>query len=293
MAKKYITLVTTKGKEKIARASLTGNPVRIKTIKLGDGNGSSYLIDENQTSLKKVVYETNISSYKQDTLNPNTLYVESLIPSDVGNFYIREIGLFDDAGDLIVLSSYEETYKPIAGDGSTMELFIRTAIVLSNMSSVEVVVDKSIVLASKSDLDKIYKLIGDLGTASGKFRSTTSVASMLIELHDTLEAIELTDLKVKVTTWDNRTLDKVLSKIKGWIGTLTNLKTKEKSSLVGAVNEVHDNNENLKQAELLDRQDIVKIKSELTGEDEALRVNNEKFAHLLGVSIEDIRGGVS
>lgn len=120
-----------------------------------------------------------------------------------------------------------------------------------------------------------------------------SAANFVKFIWGKLGNIELTDIKVKVTTWENHTLDKVLSKIKGWIGTLTNLKTKEKSSLVGAVNEIYNNNENLKQAELLDRRDIVKIKSELTGEDEALRVNNEKFAHLLGVSIEDIRGGVS
>ncbi|MDU1599154.1 hypothetical protein [Peptostreptococcus anaerobius] len=120
-----------------------------------------------------------------------------------------------------------------------------------------------------------------------------SAANFVKFIWSKLGNIELTDIKVKVTTWENHTLDKVLSKIKGWIGTLTNLKTKEKSSLVGAVNEIYNNNENLKQAELLDRRDIVKIKSELTGEDEALRVNNEKFAHLLGVSIEDIRGGVS
>lgn len=120
-----------------------------------------------------------------------------------------------------------------------------------------------------------------------------SAANFVKFVWSKLGSIELTDLKIKVTTWSGDTLNIVLNKIKSWIGTLTNLKTKEKSSLVGAVNEVHDNNENLKQAELLDRRDIVKIKSELTGEDEALRVNNEKFAHLLGVSIEDIRGGVS
>ena len=120
-----------------------------------------------------------------------------------------------------------------------------------------------------------------------------SAANFVKFIWSKLGSIELTDLKIKVTTWENHTLDKVLNKIKGWIGTLTNLKTKEKTNIVGAINELYDNNENLKQAELLDRQDIVKIKSELTGEDEELKLNNEKFAQLLGVRIEDIRGGAS
>ncbi|MDU3423636.1 hypothetical protein [Peptostreptococcus sp.] len=184
------------------------------------------------------------------------------------------------------------------------------------------------------EFNKVNDNIGDIkGTALDGYvegtYGTKSAANLIKFIWSKLGSIELTDMKIKVTTWENHTLDKVLSKlkgwigtmgllktkeksslvgavnevhdnnenlknkIKGWIGTMGLLKTKEKSSLVGAVNEVHDNNENLKQAELLDRRDIVKIKSELTGEDEALRVNNEKLAHLLGVSIEDIRGGVS
>lgn len=151
----------------------------------------------------------------------------------------------------------------------------------------------------KKNSDDISNVLDiDLKDYSIEVNGKKSLSNYIKYIWDKLVNIELTDLKINVTTWldetrSSLTLDKVLGKIKGWIGTLTNLKTKEKSSLVGAVNEVHDNNENLKQAELLDRRDIVKIKSELTGEDEALRVNNEKFAHLLGVSIEDIRGGVS
>lgn len=148
--------------------------------------------------------------------------------------------------------------------------------------------------AIKSNSDKIAKVLEiELQDYSVEKDGEKSLSNYFKFVWEKIKNIELTDLKVKVTTWESQTLDNVLGKIKGWIGTLTNLKTKEKSSLVGAVNEVHDNNENLKQAELLDRKDIVKIKSELTGEDEALKLNNEKFAQLLGVRIEDIRGGAS
>lgn len=67
-----------------------------------------------------------------------------------------------------------------------------------------------------------------------------SAANFVKFIWGKLGSIELTDLKVKVTTWSGDTLNAVLDKIKGWIGTLTNLKTKEKSSLVGAVNELVD-----------------------------------------------------
>lgn len=151
----------------------------------------------------------------------------------------------------------------------------------------------------KKNSDDISNVLDiDLKDYSIEVNGKKSLSNYIKYIWDKLVNIELTDLKINVTTWldetrSSLTLDKVLGKIKGWIGALTNLKTKEKSSLVGAVNELVDNTENLKQAELLDRQDIVKIKSELTGEDEALKLNNEKFAQLLGVNIEDIRGGVN
>lgn len=304
MAKKYMTLVTNRGRQKIMKAAATGKKVAINKIKIGDGNGSSYEIDESMTKLKHVVYETNIANFKQDPLNPNTILVESLIPSDVGGFYIREIGLYDDEGDLIVLTSYEETYKPVAEEGSTMELFIRIALVLTNTNAVTIVIDSSAVFVTQADLDKVYKLIGDLGTASGEFSDTGSIVIMLRELRNDigdvkklnldgyderpeseggfgkknltnivkalwkkLSTMELTDEKITVTSDGNKTLKEVLK------------------GIIKSIKEVKD-------AEILDRKSINTLNNELTGVDTLLKDDNEKFAQLLGVNIEDIRGGI-
>ena len=263
-----MTLITNIGRQKIMKATATGKKVAINKIKIGDGNGTSYEIDESMTKLKNVVYETNIANFKQDHLNPNTLIVESLIPSDVGGFYIREIGLYDEDDELIVLTSYEETYKPVAEEGSTMELFIRIAMVLSNSNAVTIVIDPSVVFVTQADLEKIYKLIGDPGTASGEFNNIGSIVIMLRELHDNigdvknlildgynentesegghgkknlaniikvlwhkLDSIELTDLKVKVTTWANKTLDIVLKELKNKDAEIVNTMKEYKASV--------------------------------------------------------------
>lgn len=263
-----MTLITNIGRQKIMKATATGKKVAINKIKIGDGNGTSYEIDESMTKLKNVVYETNIANFKQDPLNPNTLIVESLIPSDVGGFYIREIGLYDEDDELIVLTSYEETYKPVAEEGSTMELFIRIAMVLSNSNDVTIVIDPSVVFVTQADLEKIYKLIGDPGTASGEFNNIGSIVIMLRELHDNigdvknlildgynentesegghgkknlaniikvlwhkLDSIELTDLKVKVTTWANKTLDIVLKELKNKDAEIVNTMKEYKTSV--------------------------------------------------------------
>lgn len=172
-----------------------------------------------------------------------------------------------------------------------------------NIADIEAVAENFEI--ADENLRMIYENLGMIDENVGNIKGITlegynesehskkTAANFIKFIWSKLGSIELTDIKVKVTTWSNDPLNLVLGKIKGWIGTLTNLKTKEKSSLVGAVNELHDNNENLKQAEILDRQYIKKLKRDISGEDEALKLNNEKFAQLLGVSIEDIRGGVS
>lgn len=112
-----------------------------------------------------------------------------------------------------------------------------------NIADIEAVAENFEI--ADENLRMIYENLGNIKkiTLEGYDESEHSektAANFIKFIWGKLGSIELTDLKVKVTTWDNRTLDKVLSKIKGWIGALTNLKTKEKSSLVGAVNELVD-----------------------------------------------------
>ena len=94
--KSYYTIITDVGKAKIANASVTGNKVGFVKIQLGDGGGSEYTPTESQTALKNVVWEGNIGNTTTDETAPNCIILESLIPSSVGGFMIREIGYLDD-----------------------------------------------------------------------------------------------------------------------------------------------------------------------------------------------------
>lgn len=46
----------------------------------------------------------------------NWIKIEGLIPSTVGGFTVREVGVIDSAGDLIAIGKYPATYKPTLGD---------------------------------------------------------------------------------------------------------------------------------------------------------------------------------
>ncbi|SFE92310.1 hypothetical protein [Peptostreptococcus sp. D1] len=97
-----------------------------------------------------------------------------------------------------------------------------------------------------------------------------------------LNSIELTDLKVKVTTESGKTLDKVLKAIKNSIGALTSLKTNEKNSTVGAINEVFDTTTNLKETDKLLNNQLNAINSKITTNNAEFDRLNREFRQLNG-----------
>lgn len=119
------------------------------------------------------------------------------------------------------------------------------------------------------NLDKIDKGVEDL-------------SKKIDQTEGKIESIELTDLKVKVTTDGDNTLDKVLKAIKNSIGTLTSLKTNEKNSTVGAINEVFDTTTNLKQADNILNEQLNAINSKITTNNAEFDRLNREFRQLNG-----------
>ena len=172
MAENFYTILTQIGKGKIANAGVLGTKVSFTQLALGDGNGVQYDPTETQTALVHEVWRGAISSVKIDENNSNWIMLETVIPSTVGNFTIREAGLFDEDGDLLAIGKYPETYKPTAEEGSIKDLLIRMILMVSNTSAITLRVDPSIIIATQKQVDeseaaaKAYAdtKVGDLST---------------------------------------------------------------------------------------------------------------------------------
>ncbi|MDS6444126.1 phage tail protein, partial [Clostridioides difficile] len=200
--KSYYTIITDVGKAKIANASVTGNKVGFVKIQLGDGGGSEYTPTENQTALKNVVWEGNIGNTTTDETAPNCIILESLIPSSVGGFMIREIGYLDDENNLIAISKYKECYKPSIEQGAVVDMKVKTVLIVSNVNNIELKIDPTIIFATLKDIQEL----------------DTKIDTTKTELTNSIETAK-TELSNK-------------------IGDTTQLKTIDKTSLVGALNEV-------------------------------------------------------
>ena len=164
MAEQFYTILTNVGKAKIANALPTGTKVNLTKMKIGDSNGTYYNPSESQTELVHKVYECNVTSVEVDESNPNWITITAAIPSDVGGFSIREVGVFDDSNSLIAIGKYPETYKPVASDGSVKELYIKMTLEVVNASSVELKIDPTIILATKKDIANINTKVEDVTT---------------------------------------------------------------------------------------------------------------------------------
>ncbi|ASN68109.1 putative tail-collar fiber protein [uncultured Caudovirales phage] len=149
----FYTLLTPIGLAKVTNAQITQSKVAISHIAVGDSNGTNYPPTGNETALKKEKWRGGVSSVAVDAANPNWIVVEAILPATVGGFTLREVALYDEVGDMIAIGNYPDTYKPVASDGSTMDLLLRTIIEVSNADSVTLKIDPNVIVASRKYVD--------------------------------------------------------------------------------------------------------------------------------------------
>ena len=142
-------IVTNLGLAKIAAAVTNGTAVNISQIAIGDGGGNSVSPDPNQAGLVREVYRAGINSLTRDTINPNYIICELVIPPDVGGWTVREFGVFDNSGALVAVGQYPDSYKPLPTQGAARDMIIRVIIQISDSATVNLIIDGNLVLASR------------------------------------------------------------------------------------------------------------------------------------------------
>ncbi|HHN8359935.1 TPA: phage tail protein [Shigella sonnei] len=154
MSTKFKTVVTTAGAAKLAAATAPGGrKVNITTMAVGDGGGKLPVPDAGQTGLIHEVWRHALNKISQDKRNSNYIIAELVIPPEVGGFWMRELGLYDDAGTLIAVANMAESYKPALAEGSGRSQTCRMVIIVSSVASVELTIDTTTVMATQDYVD--------------------------------------------------------------------------------------------------------------------------------------------
>ncbi|HHN8580401.1 TPA: phage tail protein [Providencia rettgeri] len=146
---KYFALLTKLGENLLAQATALGTKLELTQMAVGDGGGSLPTPDTNQTKLIAEKRRAAINTLFIDDKNKNQIIAEQIIPEQDGGWWIREIGLFDKAGNLIAVANCPETYKPQLAEGSGRTQSIRIVLIVSHTESVTLKIDPSVVLATR------------------------------------------------------------------------------------------------------------------------------------------------
>ncbi|EKR0128750.1 tail fiber protein [Salmonella enterica] len=153
MDNEFYTLLTDRGMAKIASALADKKQIHLQKMAVGDGGGQYYEPTASQTKLRHEVWRGEMNTLTVAPNNPNWLIAELVLPEDVGGWYVREVGVFDDEGELIAIGKFPESYKPLLPGGCGKQVCIRLIMEVSNTTAVTLTVDPSIVLATRDYVD--------------------------------------------------------------------------------------------------------------------------------------------
>lgn len=164
----YYALVTTTGLAKLAELPVGGT---LTLTHMAFGNST---IDptEDMTALHSEQHRCALLNVEVESTNPNNLAAEAVIDSTVGGFWIREVGIYDEDGDLFAVGKYPATYKPETTEGTVKELGVRMILAVSNAEDVIVTYHSGIMQgAANQDLSNLTP------TGQQKFDVKADIAS--------------------------------------------------------------------------------------------------------------------
>ncbi|ECF5975289.1 phage tail protein [Salmonella enterica] len=154
MSTKFKTVITTAGAAKLAAATVPGGKkINLNVMAVGDGGGKLPVPDAGQTQLVNEVWRHTLNKISQDNRYSNYIVAELVIPPEVGGFWMRELGLYDDEGTLIAVANMAESYKPELAEGSGRAQTCRMVIIVSSVESVELSIDSTMVMATQDYVD--------------------------------------------------------------------------------------------------------------------------------------------
>lgn len=177
MSTTYKTVITDKGAERITAALLPdGEKLRITHFAVGDGNGSTPTPDVSQTALVHEVYRGEVSNIHIDVDDTTRIVVEGIIPAGQGGFWVREIGLYDDQGELVVVGNAPEGYKPLPSEGAGRVLNCQVFVVVSNTDAIELKVVSDAFLPDATTEKRGLTILSNETNSDDETKAATSKA---------------------------------------------------------------------------------------------------------------------
>ena len=105
MAQVFGAVLTDVGAAKLARAQMNGQSLKWSAMALGDGGGVPVAVVSGRTALVNEVYRAPINYLHADPDDDTQIVAEMVVDPEIGGWTVREVGIFDHDGDLVVYSN--------------------------------------------------------------------------------------------------------------------------------------------------------------------------------------------
>lgn len=176
----FFAILTAVGEAKQANADALGVPWTFAQMGVGDANGNDAIPSRTQTALINERRRAPLNQLKVDPSNPSIIIAEQVIPESIGGWWIREIGLYDIAGDLVAVANCAPSYKPLLAQGSGRTQIVRVNLIVGSANNVELKIDPSVVLATQAQVDqKILEALNKQDFKHSVLVATTTAVTLI------------------------------------------------------------------------------------------------------------------
>ena len=195
----YFNVTTNVGDAAIATAIVNNTKLNITHIAFGDGNGSVPTPTKTRSTLVKEVHRQAVTKYTKHPTIANYIVIETIIPSNIGGFWIREMGIIAD-NVLISHGSHAPFFKVADPDGVS-EYRLKFTQNVRDGNVVEISLDESLIYASQAWVNENYirrnELVDNLTTDDAMKPVSAKQAKNLQDnkLDKTANAVSATKLK--------------------------------------------------------------------------------------------------
>ncbi|MBN6079901.1 phage tail protein [Aggregatibacter actinomycetemcomitans] len=148
----YSAVFTTYGTQLLAKAIANNKPLTVTHFAVGDGNGAAVTVSAHQERLVNEKHRAAVSAVSLDPRNNKQVIFELTIPENVGGFYIREMGVFDEQNKLVAYANCPESFKPTLASGSGKVQVMRMILLVASSNAVTLTVDDSVIFVTRGQL---------------------------------------------------------------------------------------------------------------------------------------------
>ncbi|HBU6376194.1 TPA: phage tail protein [Klebsiella variicola] len=154
MGKSFYVRLTEAGEAAFASAVVSGNPVSLSEMAVGDGGGRIPDFSESQVDLINECYRAPLNRLVIADQSANIIRAEMIILPQTGGFWLREAALYDSDGVCMALATLPPSYKPQLAEGSGRLHAVNLWIAVSNTADVELKADPSVILATQEEVNR-------------------------------------------------------------------------------------------------------------------------------------------